>query len=101
MEFIHHKCHVLFDQLNYRIPDHSKAIPLLCYQSYSHVAASCIAIYIPCSLKALQHLKPHSGLAVTGQNLNQGKIFQPRLIIHFFCLLALIINDLGLGDKRN
>ena len=52
-------------------------------------------------LKGTTALKATSGLAVMGQNLNQGKIFQPRLIIHFLCLLALIINDLGLGDKRN
>ena len=41
---------------------------------------------------------------VTGQNKIQvNKIFltYSRLIPNFFCLLALIINELGLGDKEN
>ena len=29
------------------------------------------------------------------------KIFSPRLILNFFCLLALIIHELGQGDKGN
>ena len=28
-------------------------------------------------------------------------VFQPRLILNFLCLLALIIHELGLGDKGN
>ena len=38
---------------------------------------------------------------VTGQNLIQVKFFKPSLILHFLCLLALIIHELGLGDKEN
>ena len=35
------------------------------------------------------------------QNQIQVKIFLPSLIISFLCLLALIIHELGLGDKGN
>ena len=31
----------------------------------------------------------------------QVKIIQPRLILYFLCFLALIIHELGLGDKGN
>jgi len=38
---------------------------------------------------------------VTGQNKIQVKIFYPRLILNFLCLLALInIHELGLGDRE-
>ena len=29
------------------------------------------------------------------------KSFQPRLTLNFLCLLAIIIHELGLGDKEN
>ena len=38
---------------------------------------------------------------VTGQNLNRVKMFWPRLNLHFLCLLALLIRELGLGEKEN
>ena len=38
-------------------------------------------------------------VAVTGQNEIQVKIFYPRLILNFLCLLAPIIHELGLGNK--
>ena len=34
-------------------------------------------------------------------NYIQVKIIQPRLILYFLCLLALIIHELGLGEKEN
>ena len=37
----------------------------------------------------------------TGQNKIQIKIFKPGVILNFLCFLALIIHELGLGDKGN
>ena len=36
---------------------------------------------------------------VTGQNHTQINIFETSLILNFLCLLALIHEKLGLGDK--
>ena len=40
-------------------------------------------------------------MCVAVQNQIQVKIFLRSWIINFLCLLALIIHELGLGDKGN
>ena len=43
----------------------------------------------------------NNNVCVTGQNLIQVKILEPKLILYFLCLLALFIHELGLGELEN
>ena len=52
-------------------------------------------------MQLLHHGNKTVCIYVTGQNCIQAEIFWPMLILNFFSFLALIIHELGLGDKGN